>query len=120
MVEDYEEAGKFFGDLLGFEWRGTGDNTVNNYRGFRSQIGISLITPLTPDGPTARTLARQGEGISVVMLAVENGKVAIEHFKSRGIRQVGPSLFHPKDTHGVMIEVTDSLLSAMWERGLPL
>jgi catechol 2,3-dioxygenase-like lactoylglutathione lyase family enzyme len=120
LVKDFEEAGNFFGDLLGFEWRRTGDNTVNNYRGLRSQIGVSLIAPLTPEGPTARTLAKQGEGISVVMLAVENGKAAIAHFKSRGIRQVGPNLFHPRDTHGVMIEVTDSLLSEMWARGLPM
>ncbi|MBI3931072.1 MAG: VOC family protein [Chloroflexi bacterium] len=120
LVKDYEAAGKFFGDLLGFEWRRTGDNVVNNYRGLRSQIGISLIAPLTADGPTARTLDRKGEGISVVMLAVEDAKVAMEHFKSRGIRQVGPGLFHPRDLHGVMIEVTDRPLSEMWARGLPM
>ncbi len=119
LVKDIEEGAKFFGDLLNLDWR-YDESKVNDVKRLVSPPGVSLIAPLTPDGPTARTLAKQGEGISVVMLAVEIGKVAIEHFKSRGIRQVGPSLFHPRDTHGVMIEVTDSLLSDMWARGKPM
>ena len=120
LVKDIDAAGKLFGDLLGLEWRRTGNNVGNDYKGLRSQIGISLITPLTPDGPVDRALAKRGEGISIVMLAVENSKNAWEHFKARGIRRVGLGLSHPKDTHYVSIELTESTLDAMWARGLPM
>lgn len=120
LVKDIDETGKFFGDLLGFEWRRTGNNVAQDYRGLRCQIGITLISPLTPDGPVARRIARKGEEISVVMFACENRDVAIEHIKSRGVRAIRPSIFHPKDAHGVMIEVCDFPLAQMWERGLPM
>ncbi|MFC1943720.1 hypothetical protein ACFLWO_04005, partial [Chloroflexota bacterium] len=64
--------------------------------------------------------AKKGEGISVVMFACESRENAIEHLKSRGVRAIRPSIFHPKDTHGVMIEVCEFPLSQMWERGVQI
>ncbi len=120
LVKDIDEAGKFLGDVLGFEWRRTGNNVPNDYKGLRSKVGISLITPLTLVGPVDRNLAKKGEGISIVMLAGAHSKVAWERFKSRGVRRVGLGLSHPRDTHYVSIEMTENSLAQMWERGLPM
>ena len=118
LVKDLDEAGKFFSDLLGLEFRRSG-SSVNDFRGLRSQVGITLISPLTPEGPTARNLAKKGEGISIVMLETENVEDAIAHFKSRGIRPVSRPLWDPRDTHSVMFELTDRPRTEMWTKDLP-
>ena len=65
------------------------------------------------------TLKRRREGISIVMLEVENIEEAVEHFKSRGIRPVSRPLWHPKDTHSVMFELMDRPRTEMWTKDLP-
>ncbi len=60
MVKDVEEAGKFFadllGDLLGIEFGAPWESKVGDTRNIASDVGIELISSLTQDGPTARTL----------------------------------------------------------------
>ncbi len=114
-VRDLEKAGRFFTDLFGLEFSGPHQNEALDVRFLRSSIGINLASPLTPDGPSARTLERRGEGLSMLVLNVADLEEAIADMESRGVRLVGreyrPSAktatFHPKDLCGVMIELME-------------
>ena len=115
MVKDLEKAGKFLGDLFGTEFSGPHESKELDVRFLTSPLGINLVIPLSPDGPSARALDRRGEGVSMLVLSVPNLKEAIADMESHGVRLVGredrPSaktaVFHPKDLYGVLIELME-------------
>ena len=115
MVKDLEKAGKFYSDLFGIEFSGPHENKELDVRFLSFPLGINLATPFTPDGPSAKTLDRRGEGLAMLVLNVSNLAEAIADMESLGVRLVGkedrPSAkvasFHPKDLHGVMIELME-------------
>jgi methylmalonyl-CoA epimerase len=111
MVKDLEQAGKLFSELFETEFTGHDVNEAD-VRNLMSPLGIELVTPLTPDGPSAKSLERRGEGLMMLSLEVSNLKEAVAEMESRGIRRIGGigdkiALFHPKDMHGVMIELKE-------------
>ena len=98
--------------MFGTEFSGPRENKETDVRNLMSPLGIELVTPLSPDGAPARTLDRKGEGLTMLSLKVSNLKEAAAEMKARGIRQIGGSgtrmaLFHPKDLHGVLIELME-------------
>ena len=115
MVKDLEKAGKFFADLFDTEFSGPHEQKALDVRFLSSPLGINLATPLSLDGPSARTLDRRGEGLAMLVLNVPNLEEAIADMESHGVRLVGredrPSArvasFHPKDVCGVMIELME-------------
>jgi len=114
-VRDLEGASKFFADLLGTEFSNLGEIKEVDARSSIEPLGIELVEPLTPDGPTARAIESKGEGLSLLSLKVANLEEGVAEMKSRGIRlittidrsQWKAALFHPKDTYGVMIELIE-------------
>ncbi len=113
MVKDLEEAGNFFADLFGIEFTGPHENPGQDIRNMINRhLGIELISPLTPDGPNAKTLEKRGEGLSLLSLKVSNLEEAVAEMKSKGVRQIGAigkriAIFHPRDTYGVMIDLVE-------------
>ena len=113
LVKDLEKAGKLYSDLFGIEFDGPVDQKDLDVRFMSSPIGLNLASPLTPDGPTARSLERRGEGLSMLVLNVPNLDEAVADLESQGIRLVGRAdrpkervaSFHPKDLCGVMVEL---------------
>ena len=110
MVKDLEKARGFFADLFGTEFEAPGELKEADIRNSMSPIGIELVTPLSADGPSAQTLERRGEGMVLLALAVDNIEEAVADMESRGVRLIGrptpkAAQFHPKDLHGVMIEL---------------
>ena len=113
MVKDLEKAGKFFTDLLGTEFSGPYENKELDVRFLSSPLGINLAAPFLPDGPSARTLERRGEGLAMLVLNVPDLEKAIADMESHGVRLIGRedrlsekvASFHPKDLCGVMIEL---------------
>ena len=110
-VEDLEEAGEFFADLFEMEFTNPGENPQLDIRNSMSPF-IELISPLTPDGPVAKTLEKSGEGLALVSMRVANIEDAVAEMESKGIRKIWPrgkrALFHPRDLYGVMIELAES------------
>lgn len=110
-VKDLEGAGKFFADLFDIEFSGPGENPELDIRNLIGPF-MELISPLTPDGPVARTLERRGEGLALISLRVANMEEAVAKMKSKGVRQLWHhekrALFHPNDLYGVMIELVES------------
>ena len=113
LVKDLEKACKLYSDLFGIEFDGPYDQKDLDVRFISSSIGLNLASPLTPDGPTAKSLERRGEGLSMLVLNVPDMDEAIADMESQGIRLVGRedrpkervASFHPKDLCGVMIEL---------------
>jgi methylmalonyl-CoA/ethylmalonyl-CoA epimerase len=114
-VTDLAKAEKFFADLLGTEFSSPAVFKEMDLRSSVDPMGIELVEPLTPDGPTARAIEQRGEGVSLLSLKVFNLQEAMAEMKSRGIRLVGridrpkmkAAIFHPKDTYGMMIELIE-------------
>ena len=131
VVRDAEKAKRFFADLLGTEFSESQDSKQMDVKGTTiCPIGIRLFGPLTPDGPVARRLERTGEGLTALSLEIKNLDEALAELESRGIRVLARSehdrevlgeklkwqrarrriaVLHPKDTYGVMIELTEYL-----------
>ena len=73
---------------------------------------IELVEPITP-GPTARYLEKHGEGLFHLAFESSNIIETIEEFEAAGIHQAGATpteeiisvFFHPKQSHGVLIQV---------------
>lgn len=77
---------------------------------------IELAAPLKETGAAdhvPRFLERRGEGMMNLCLTVEDVEEAISHLKKCGVRVIEQkdaegdkiALIHPKDMHGVMIEI---------------
>ncbi len=115
LVKDLEKAGKLYSDLFGIEFDGPYEQRDLDVRYLSSSIGLNLASPLTPDGPSARSLERRGEGLSMLVLNVPEIDEAIADMGSHEIRLVGRedrptarvASFHPKDLCGVMIELME-------------
>jgi len=110
MVKDLEKARGFFADLFGTEFETPGELKEADIRNSMSPIGIELVSPLSADGPSSKTMERRGEGLALLALAVDNIEEAVAHMEARGIRLIGrptpkAAQFHPKDLYGVMIEL---------------
>ncbi|MBI4595600.1 MAG: VOC family protein [Candidatus Tectomicrobia bacterium] len=113
LVKDLEKAGKLYSDLFGIEFDGPYEQKDLDVRFLSSSIGLNLASPLTPDGPTARSLERRGEGLSMLVFNVPNLDTALVDMQSHGIRVVGRedrpkervASLHPKDLCGVMVEL---------------
>ena len=114
-VKNMKEACKLFSDLFGMQFTELGEIKDVDARSSIDSLGVEIIEPLTPDGVTAKALERAGEGLSLLSLKVTNLDEAADEMKSRGIRQVGKmdggglraTIYHPKDTYGVMIELIE-------------
>ena len=71
---------------------------------------IELAEPLGEDGAIARSLARHGEGLHLVALAVDDLKAASAEMKANGARliEAGNMVFiHPSDGHGVLYQLIE-------------
>ena len=113
LVKDLEKAAKDYSDLLSIEFPEPHDSQAIDMRVSRSSVGIELVAPLSPDGALAKTIERRGEGMMLVTLWVSDLQEASAKLKAKGARQVGGDgvrsiILHPKDFHGVMVELDQS------------
>ncbi|MFN8557823.1 MAG: methylmalonyl-CoA epimerase [Dehalococcoidia bacterium] len=74
---------------------------------------VELLAPLGEDGPLQRWLARRGEGLYMFSLEVADLAAASAELRRRGLPVSEPldlgsmnaAFVHPRDTHGVLIEL---------------
>ncbi|MCU0225614.1 MAG: methylmalonyl-CoA epimerase [Acidobacteria bacterium] len=78
---------------------------------------IELLEPLSDDSPIARAIEKRGEGIHHLCLAVDDLEAALARLAARGIEPLGGgarpgaggctvAFLHPKDTGGVLLELS--------------
>ena len=78
---------------------------------------IELLESTSPDGPIARYIEKNGEGIQHLALRVDNIEEALEELKAKGVRLIDEkprygaggakiAFVHPKSTGGILLELS--------------
>ncbi len=119
-VKSIEESLKFY-ELLGLKAQGTEEVAEQKVRVAFIPVGdseIELLESTAPDGPIARFIEKNGEGIQHIALRVDDIKAALAELKAKGIRLIdeeprygagGASIafVHPKATGGILLELSE-------------
>lgn len=120
-VESIDQALALYEDALGLK---TAHRTAVEAEGVNVAMlpagegRIELLEPSTPDSPVGRFLAKHGEGLHHVALAVPDLDAAIERLKASGARLISEEarigaegyryvFVHPKSAGGVLLELIE-------------
>lgn len=79
---------------------------------------VELLESTTPDGPIAKFIERNGEGVQHIAFRVENLEQRLAELKEKGVRLIDEkprrgaggakiAFLHPKSTFGVLIELSE-------------
>ena len=118
-IADLGAAKRLYEDLLGLKL--THEEVVQE-QGVRTYfypvagVKLELLESITPDGPIARFLEKRGAGIQHLAVEVDDIEAAIAELKGKGVRMLDETprkgvedsriaFVHPKDTHGVLLEL---------------
>lgn len=120
-VKDLEQAKKFYTDILGMT--AMGEEVVEQQKVKVCFIPcgdseVELLESTAPDGPIAKFIEKNGEGIQHIAIRVDNIKAALEDLKAKGVRLIdqeprygagGASIafVHPKATGGILLELSE-------------
>ena len=120
-VADIAGAKKLWGDVLGLPLTREEVVTEQGVRTYFYPIAgvkLELLESITPDGPIARHIEKRGAGMQHLAIEVEDIVAAITELKAKGIRMLDDAprpgventriaFVHPKDTHGVLLELVE-------------
>ena len=120
-VKDLAQAKKFYEEILGM--KATGEEVVEEQKVkvcliSRGDSEVELLESTSPDGPIAKFIEKNGEGIQHLALRVDNIEAALEELKAKGVRLIdekprygagGASIafIHPKATGGILLELSE-------------
>jgi methylmalonyl-CoA/ethylmalonyl-CoA epimerase len=79
---------------------------------------IELLESTSPDGPVAKYIEKNGEGIQHMALRVDNLEAALAEMKAKGVRLIDEkprygaggakiAFVHPRSTGGVLLELSE-------------
>lgn len=119
-VRSIEESLKFY-ELLGLKAQGTEEVAEQKVRVAFIPVGdteIELLESTSPDGPIARFIEKNGEGIQHIALRVDDIQATLSELKEKGVRLIdevprygagGASIafIHPKATGGILLELSE-------------
>ena len=85
------------------------------------EVGFELMESTTPDGDVAKFIERNGEGVMLISLNVDNTRKAVDELKdkdypfipdktgevARPFRDCEFAFIHPKKMNGVLLELID-------------
>lgn len=120
-VSDLEAAETTYREMLGLAWEGREEVVSQKVMTSIFRIGeirVELISPTAEDSPIAGFLAKRGNGLHHICLEVDDIEAEMERLKSHGVRLlsekptagVGGSkviFLHPRDAHGVLVELVE-------------
>lgn len=120
-VKDLEQAKKFYTEVLGMT--AMGEEVVEQQKVKVCFIPcgdseVELLESTSPDGPIAKFIEKNGEGIQHLAIRVDNINAALEDLKAKGVRLIdqeprygagGASIafVHPKATGGILLELSE-------------
>ena len=120
-VKNLEESLKFYTEVLGL--KSTGVEVVEEQKVKVAFLPcgnseLELLESTSPDGPIAKFIEKNGEGIQHVALRVDNIEGALEYLKEQGVRLIDQkprygaggakiAFLHPKATNGVLLEISE-------------
>ncbi len=120
-VADAEAALAIFRDALGLDLTETEPVESQKLVSYHLRVGesnLELLHPSDPESVIAKYLAKRGEGIHHIALAVDDIDAEIARLKAKNLKPLSdqPSMgaggkrvifFHPKTTGGVLIELCE-------------
>jgi len=118
VVEDIDEALKFWRDALGLEVDHIEDVPSQHSRVAFIPVGdseVELVSPTTQDSGLAKFLEKRGEGLHHLCFEVDDLSEVLDELKIKGIRLINEeplilpgrkmAFVHPKSTNGVLVEL---------------
>lgn len=119
-VKDLSEKKKLF-ELLGIPSTGIEEVSEQKVKVCFFPLGdseIELLESTSPEGPIARYIEKNGEGIQHLALRVENIEAALAELKAKGVRLIDEkprygaggariAFVHPKATGGILLELSE-------------
>ncbi len=120
-VKSIDETLKLYEGLLGLkvtETETVAEQKVTTAFLPTGESEIELLESTSPDGAVAKFIDSKGEGMQHVAFAVENIEGALKELKDKGVRLIDEkprkgaggkkiAFIHPKETHGVLIELCE-------------
>jgi methylmalonyl-CoA/ethylmalonyl-CoA epimerase len=120
-VRSLEDALKMYRDVLGLTVSGYDDVADQGVRVAMLPAGdsrIELLEPLGDQSPIKKFMAKRGEGIHHIAIAVDNIEEALGRFKAAGMRLIDETprtgahgtriaFVHPSANHGVLLELVE-------------
>jgi methylmalonyl-CoA/ethylmalonyl-CoA epimerase len=119
-VKDLAEAKKFYTEVLGV--KATGEEVVEQQKVKVCFIPcgdseLELLESTSPDGPIAKFIEKNGQGIQHLALRVDNIEATLADLKAKDVRLIdqtprygagGASIafVHPKATGGILLELS--------------
>jgi methylmalonyl-CoA/ethylmalonyl-CoA epimerase len=118
-VKDLQATLKFYEDTLGLKSSGIEVVEEQKVRVAFLPIGdteVELLESTEEDGPIAKFIAKNGEGIQHMAYKVDDIEAAIAEMKDKGVRMIDEkprygaggakiAFCHPKSTSGVLVEL---------------
>jgi len=119
-VKDMEAAKKFYTEVLGMTAQGEEVVEQQKVKVCFIPSGdseIELLESTSPEGPIAKFIEKNGEGIQHIAFKVDNIENALANLKAKGVRLIdeaprygagGASIafIHPKATGGILLELS--------------
>jgi methylmalonyl-CoA epimerase len=120
-VKSIEEAKRTYQDILGLGITGVEEIAEQKVKVAFIPVGeseVELLESTSPDGPVAKFIESRGEGVQHIAFRVDNIDSALQELKDKGIRLIDQAprkgaggakiaFIHPKETGGVLIELSE-------------
>lgn len=119
-VSNLDETLKFYTDILGLECQGTEVVEEQKVRVAFLPVGdteVELLESTDPEGPIARFIEKNGEGVQHIAFRVDDIETAIAHMQAKGLKMIDEkprygaggakiAFVHPKGTNRVLVELS--------------
>jgi methylmalonyl-CoA/ethylmalonyl-CoA epimerase len=119
-VKNLAESSKLY-EMLGIAQAGVEEVAEQKVRVSFFPVGdseIELLESTSPDGPIAKYIEKNGEGIQHLALRVDNLEAALAELKARGVRLIDEkprygaggakiAFVHPRATGGILLELSE-------------
>lgn len=120
-VKNLDESLKFYTEILGLNCQGIEVVEEQKVKVAFLPCGdseLELLESTDPDGPVAKFIEKNGEGIQHIALRVENIESALDYLKEKGMRLIDEkprygaggariAFLHPKATKGILLELSE-------------
>jgi methylmalonyl-CoA/ethylmalonyl-CoA epimerase len=119
-VKNLAESAKLY-EMLGIKSTGVEEVAQQKVKVSFFPVGdseIELLESTSPDGPIAKYIEKNGEGIQHLALRVDNIEAALAELKAKGVRLIDETprygaggariaFVHPKSTGGILLELSE-------------
>lgn len=120
-VKDLAASVKWYEETLGLHSKGTEVVQEQQVTVAFLPCGdseLELLESISPEGPIARFIEKNGEGIQHIAIRVDDIDAALAELKEKGVRLIDQTprygaggariaFLHPKATHGVLLELCE-------------